>query len=293
MLNLMNYQKHLVSVCIPSYNGSKYLAAALESVEQQTYENIEILVSDDGSTDDTLPLLNVFAKRTKYPFIILKHSPSGIGANWNNAMKHSKGEYIKFLFQDDLLLPNCIEEMVSVLDTEKEIGLVASKRSIIIQEEETKEIKDWFENYSNLQSSLELTKENRYLLDRSFFKQPHFNLIPVNKIAEPSGILFRKSLIKEIGCFREDMIQVLDIEFYNRVLKKSKIAILNKSLFAFRLHREQASAVNIGQDDPDIYMYKRILFQQFFWLLNSENKQKLLDMFIPFGGKLFRKLRKF
>lgn len=289
----MSKVNFLVSVCIPTYNGAKYLAAALESVEQQTYKKIEIIVSDDDSKDETLQILNSFAQKTKFPFKVFKHIPSGIGANWNNTIKHAKGEYIKLIFQDDLLYSTCIEEMVAVLDTEKKVGLVAAKRSIIIEGEETQEIKEWIKNYGDLQTSLEVSSENRYMLDQTFFKQFHFGLQPVNKIAEPSGILFRKSLVKEIGDFREDLIQILDVEFYNRALKKTKIVILNKSLFAFRLHQDQASVVNIGKDEKDIYIYKRILFKHFFWLLNSENKQQLLDMFNPFFGRGFRKMRKF
>lgn len=289
----MNYQNHLVSVCIPTYNGAKYLAAALESVEQQTYKNIEILVSDDDSKDETLHILNAFAQKTKFPFVVLKHTPSGIGANWNNSINHAKGKYIKFLFQDDVLLSNCVEEMVAVLDTEKEIGLVAAKRSIIIEGEETKEIKEWLKNYSNLQATLILSNDNNYLLDRTFFKQVHFGLQPVNKIGEPSGILFRKSLVKEIGDFREDMIQILDVEFYNRILKKYKIAIINKELYAFRIHAMQATNLNKGRDQEDFILYKKILFSDFFWYLNSNVKQQLLDAFIPFTGKIFRKFRKF
>ena len=283
----------LVSICIPTYNAAKYLVAALESVEQQTYKNIEILVSDDDSKDETLQILNSFAQKTKFPFKVFEHIPSGIGANWNYTIKHAKGEYIKFLFQDDLLYATCIEEMVAVLDNDKAIGLVAAKRSVIVEGEETHEIQEWIKNYGDLQKSLMINNENRYLLDQTFFKQAHFGLQPVNKIAEPSGILFRKSLIKEIGDFREDMIQVLDVEFYNRVLKKTRIIIINKPLFAFRIHMDQASAVNLGKDREDILIYKRILFKHYFWLLSSENKQQLLDMFDPFLGRVFRKIRKF
>lgn len=289
----MDHQNPLVSICIPTCNGAKYLTAALESVEQQTYKNIEILVSDDASKDETLNILNSFKQITKIPFIVLKHQPSGIGANWNNSIKHANGKYIKFLFQDDLLHATCIEEMVTVLETEKDVGLVGAKRSIIIEGEESKENKEWLDNYSDLQRSLKPLNPNRYVLDRTYFKQSSFSLHPENKIGEPSGVLLRKFLVKQIGYFREDMIQILDVEFYNRVLKKSKIVILNKPLFTFRLHNDQATAMNLRKDENDIFIYKKILFKHFFWLLNTDAKQKLLDMFIPFGGKLFRKFRKF
>lgn len=284
--------KYLVSICIPTYNGAKYLGAALESIEQQTYRNLEIVISDDVSQDETLHILETYSRKTNFPIRILKHDPSGIGANWNNCVKNANGAYIKFLFQDDLLAPPCIEKMVAVLSTNKEIGLVSAKRKIIIEGEETKEVKEWLQHYGDLQSGMELGDNEMYVLDRTFFKDPLFTMTAKNFIGEPSGILFRKSLIAEVVYFREDMIQILDVEFYNRVLKKSKIAILNKKLYSFRIHGNQATSSNTGKDEEDLLLYKKLLLKQYFWCLNSNLKQQLLDLFFPFGGRVFRKLRK-
>lgn len=289
----MNYQNNLVSVCIPTYNGAKYLEAALGSVEQQTYKNIEVIISDDNSQDNTISIVESFKNKVIFPVHIYHHNPSGIGANWNNSLKHADGVYIKFLFQDDLLYPTCIEEMVLVFEKEKKIGLVSAKRDILIEGEITLENSKWIKAYKDLQLKLTLTSNNLYILNKSFFSKPEFLLNPLNKIGEPSGILFRKSLLGEIGFFREDMIQILDLEFYNRVLKKHEIAIINKELYAFRIHAMQATNINKGSYQEDFTLYKKILFSDYFWYLNSNVRQHLLDTYTPLMGKIFRKFRKF
>ena len=108
-------EKPLVSVCIPTYNGSEYIVEALESVLNQTYKNIEIIVSDDKSSDKTLDLVRQCAKTSKFPIVIYTNEFRGIGNNWNNSIKKANGKYIKFLFQDDILLPNCIDLMCKSL----------------------------------------------------------------------------------------------------------------------------------------------------------------------------------
>lgn len=285
--------KKLVSICIPTFNGEKFIEEALESAINQTYANLEIVVSDDASKDETIKLIEKFKEKTNIPIHIHHHEPIGIGANWNNCIKYAKGEYIKFLFQDDVLYPSCIEEMVLVMNSGIYVGLVSAKRDILIEGPEPFEIKSWMDLHKDLQLKLRPNSDNLFFLDNSFFKNSNFLQHPYNKVGEPSGILFRKYLLQEIGFFREDMIQILDVEFYNRVLKKYKIAIINRKLYAFRIHALQATSLNNGKDQEDLTLYNKILFSDFFWYLNISAKQRLLDNFKPFIGKIFRKLHNF
>src|SRR5690606_34276938 len=117
--------KPLVSICIPTYNGEAFIAEALESAIQQSYPNLEIVVSDDASQDGTLALVERFKARTPIPIYVYKHEPQGIGANWNYCVTKAKGAYIKFLFQDDVLEPDCISKMMQFMSSSK-VGLVYS-----------------------------------------------------------------------------------------------------------------------------------------------------------------------
>ncbi len=264
----------LVSVCIPTYNGAAFLQEALDSVMVQTYKNLEVIISDDGSKDGSWELLQSFRESVLYPVHLVQHAPSGIGANWNHTLALSKGTYIKFLFQDDILEPSCIEKMVSFMETNKTYGLVASKRDFISETTGDPHIEAWIEQYKNLQC--QFSNEGEILhLDRTLFARDDFMKSPLNKIGEPPTTLFRKVILDEIGYFDERLKQVLDYVFYYRVLKKYPIAILPEKLVKFRIHPNQATNVNRSQSIPDYEEYDKILYQEFIDLLHPWEQHRL------------------
>lgn len=105
---------------IPTYNQAKLLRLTVESVLAQTYPAVEIIVVDDGSTDDTTTAMAQFAGLVTY----IKQTNQGPGAATITGMRVASGDYISFLDHDDLLMPTKIERQVQVLDTRPEIGLV-------------------------------------------------------------------------------------------------------------------------------------------------------------------------
>ncbi|MCH8118221.1 MAG: glycosyltransferase family 2 protein [Planctomycetes bacterium] len=102
----------LVSVIIPTYNRSHVICKAIESVLQQTYQNIELIVVDDGSTDDTPSRLAVYGQRVR----VLRQDNSGPSVARNRGVETSHGEILAFLDSDDLWLPTKIEQQVHVLE---------------------------------------------------------------------------------------------------------------------------------------------------------------------------------
>ncbi|AXP79278.1 Putative glycosyltransferase EpsE [Mariniflexile rhizosphaerae] len=281
--------KPLVSICIPTYNGAQFIAEAMQSVIAQTYPNLEIIVSDDASIDNTLVIIQQLKQKTSIPINIYHHKPNGIGANWNNCIKNANGKYIKFLFQDDILNPICIEDMVQVLEANKSIALVASKRELIVETSYlNEETEKWIKGYGNLQEALQLPLKNGMrILDRQLFKSDLFLCSPLNKVGEPSVTLFRKDLLKKTGYFREDLKQILDYEFYYRILKKYEIAILEKELVKFRLHQQQATNLNKGNDSSDYIAYDRIIYKEYFKFLNKEKQIDYLKKYNPFVKKYY------
>jgi glycosyltransferase involved in cell wall biosynthesis len=109
-----------VSIIIPTYNRSNLLRLTIESVLAQTYPNIEIIVVDDDSTDDTAAVIEQYAGRVIY----IKQANQGASVARNTGFQAASGEYINFLDDDDLLMPTKIERQVQVLDSHPEIGLV-------------------------------------------------------------------------------------------------------------------------------------------------------------------------
>ena len=279
-----------VSICIPTYNGEKYLQEALDSINQQTYRDFEVVVSDDASSDDTLKIIENFKNKVDFSVYIYKHKPSGIGANWNNTIKHAKGKYIKFLFQDDVLEPRCLEKMLKVLDNNPKVGLVASKREFIIDKVKNEATQQWLSEYGDLQQNI-LDNKNPQLITKKIFRHKDFINTPKNKIGEPSVVMFRRSLVDKIGFFDENLKQILDYEFWYRILKKYHIYIIDETLVKFRLHDMQATAVNSNVFILDYQLYPKILYNDYFWLLNYKYQKEFFFRYNKLG-KLLKKIKR-
>lgn len=116
----------LVSVIIPAYNADSFIAQTLESVLSQTYQNIEVLVVDDGSTDTTAEIVKSFAKKDSR-VTLLQQSNSGVAVARNLAYLHSKGEYIAPIDADDIWYPQNLEKQIECLTkSEPFVGVVYS-----------------------------------------------------------------------------------------------------------------------------------------------------------------------
>lgn len=272
-----------ISICIPTYKGASYIYEALESILVQDYKDLEVIISDDASKDDTLKIVREFKDKVDFPVHIFNHEPQGIGANWNHAILQSTGAYVKLLFQDDVLLPGCLKAMAQLLDTHPEIGMVSSKRKFMIEGDmQGKEIEDWLAKYKDLQAEFPGPHEPFLRLDKRIFSMKSFFESPLNKVGEPSVYMFRRSLYDQIGPFREDLKQILDYEFCYRLLKVSDIAILPEELAAFRLHAAQATNVNRCEDIPDYRVYEETLYSDYRMLLHPELRKKLMHKYHPF-----------
>ena len=112
----------MVSVVIPAYNCGDYIGEALESVVKQDYPRLEVIVVDDGSTDNTKDVVAAFnSDRVRYVYQSNSGGPSGPR---NTGIQHARGQYVAFLDADDIMLPGKIERAVQLLDREPALGLV-------------------------------------------------------------------------------------------------------------------------------------------------------------------------
>ncbi|MGE0021361.1 MAG: glycosyltransferase family 2 protein [Draconibacterium sp.] len=261
----------LVSVCIPTRNGAKYIEETLNCVYQQDYRPLELIISDDASSDETVEIILNTTAGWDITVAIYHHKPSGIGANWNNSVRKAKGKYIKFLFQDDLIYSNCISEMVAHSEKDESIGLTFCNRDII---GDLKDKEDWLHRHKNLSAKwndLKPIQEGKSLL-----KQPDFFKTPRNKIGEPTAVLLKRQCFDEIGFFSEELKQTLDYEYWYRILPKYKIGYINKKLAAFRLHNNQASHHNLSGIKNEYLIYYKSTHRSVFSYLSLNNKVKII-----------------
>ena len=103
----------VVSICIPTFNGSNTIEATLKSCLEQTYNSIEIIISDDNSSDETLSEISKF--NDSRIVVLPPHVSSGAANNWNRTISAARGRFIKMMGQDDLLSPNCIQTEIDTI----------------------------------------------------------------------------------------------------------------------------------------------------------------------------------
>lgn len=109
-------KKDLVSIIMPSYNASKYIGASIDSILNQTYNNLELLISDDHSSDpETIELLKQYAEKDKRIRLFLLPKNNGPGYARNNSIKEAKGRYIAFCDSDDRWMPDKLEKQIAFI----------------------------------------------------------------------------------------------------------------------------------------------------------------------------------
>ena len=230
-----------VSVCLPIYNGALYVRDAIQSIFNQTVIPQEIIVSDSGSSDGSEKIVREEARRAQAKLIILPTKTRGMVANWNSAIRAASGKYIKFLFQDDLLHSNCLEEMVKVAESDKRIGLVFSPRDLVVEPSvEDDWITRWLLQHQNLSAAFGNLKTNQpgsLLLRSSKLLQQ-----PLNKIGEPTAVLVRTDLFDKVGLFNENMCQLVDMEMWVRLMATSHVGYIPRALSSVRVHARQATS---------------------------------------------------
>ena len=130
----MDNNHPLVSVLVVTYNAGEYICETLDSIKSQTYDNIELIVSDDHSSDETVQLANEWIEKNKERFArtVVLHIDcnTGVSANYNRAVGACRGEWIKNVDGDDLLCDNCVEDNIKYISEHPECKLVFSNVSI-------------------------------------------------------------------------------------------------------------------------------------------------------------------
>lgn len=259
----IKHSQPLVTICIPTYNGEIFVKEAIASALWQTYSNIEIILSDDNSSDRTVEIAKSLKQKTSFDFSIVEHSQYGLAHNWNFCISQAKGKYIKFLFQDDILEPTAIEEMVNLAEQDEEIGLVFSPRRIFSNTGDTNydsnflmlhEAKDVHKAWSTLKL---IQSGQQLLLDPNILDNP------INKIGEPSTVLIRKDVFEKVGLFNSEFCQIVDLEMWLRIMSQYKVGFVDKVLSHFRIHSQQQTRRNVALKDAIFLDYQK-LFQTIY-----------------------------
>ena len=120
-----------VSVGMPVFNGENYLEKAIEAVLAQTFDNLELVISDNASTDGTPDICRRYVHMDSRVRYLRNESNVGAALNYNYAFRHSRGEYFKWAAHDDIILPTFLERCIEILDASPEVVLCFSRATII------------------------------------------------------------------------------------------------------------------------------------------------------------------
>ena len=219
----------LVSVVIPVFNGTNFLAEAVDSVFGQTYSNLELIVVDDGSSDGTWDLIRSFGNRVHG----IRKDNGGVATALNRGIESASGQYIAWLSHDDLFKPEKIELQVSLLDCVSDAAACYTDYSIIGPDRTV--LRDittpWFPR----------TEMLRILFGNMF--------------VNGSTMVIRSDCFRQVGLFREDLRYTQDAEMWLRILRHWEIARVPEILGLQRTHPQQGSQDRGPHVEEECRMY--------------------------------------
>lgn len=245
----------IMTVCIPLYNGKAYILAAVESVLRQGRADVEILVSDDGSTDDSLSLLRPYVDRGQVK-VYRNPTPSGMVGNWNHCASLVKTPYFTILHQDDMHAPGFLDETTAFLEREPSVGIVFPDRNTI-------------DRHGNVVVDDKASMRKKFLSPdptRMTEVWPSADLasrlLSGNLLCCPAAV-YRTEAFSKLGPFDARFRFVQDWEYWLRAcFREVTIATISRPLFLYRAHDANATVGN--KKDLNKYVERKQLLDWAF-----------------------------
>ncbi|RJQ53966.1 MAG: glycosyltransferase [Desulfobacteraceae bacterium] len=204
-----------VSVVIPTFNRGWIIKEAIESVLRQNYPNFELIVVDDGSTDDTALILDHYGDR----IVSIRQENAGVSAARNRGIREASGELIAFLDSDDLWLPGKLKRQAEFLE--------ADPGACICQTEEV-----WIRNGCRVNPKNKHRKESGIIFERSL----------ALCLVSPSAVMIRRRLFDEVGLFDENLPACEDYDLWLRIGCRYPVYLIEEPLIVKRGgHADQLS----------------------------------------------------
>jgi glycosyltransferase involved in cell wall biosynthesis len=212
-----------VSVCIPVRNGGAFLPLAVDSVLSQSYDDMELIIVDNCSTDGTAEWLERKSAETAGIRFFRNATDIGLARNFNACLSYATGDYLKFLCADDLLLPGSLRRMADALDADPAATLAVGARRLIDDKGATLTVQRYARK--NIHVGGEQT------ISRCLFGK--------NYIGEPSAVMFRRSAAGRR--FSESFPHLIDLEMWFHLLEQGRLISLAQEVCAVRQHAAQMS----------------------------------------------------
>lgn len=198
-----------VSIVLPTFNQANYLRFALDSIFRQTFRDFELIVVNDGSTDDTRDVLNSYLRH--HDFIVIDQENRKLPRALNTGFRRATGEYLTWTSSDNILLPDMLEVLVEALDSNPDIGMVYADWEIIDEQ-------------GRIVEQVETLDYDPDLLMRLNFVNACF--------------LYRRACQERVGLYDHDYMYVEDWEYWHRISQHFEMLRVPKVLYQYRTHRD-------------------------------------------------------
>lgn len=207
----------LVSIILPNYNNAKYVGEAIESVLSQTYTNWELIVIDDGSTDNSVEIIQKYAAQDERIKWLINATNKGVSASRNEGLKRYRGEFICFLDSDDVFLPNKLTDQVACLQQNENIDLVYSDQ--LVGDEK-----------------LSIIRKNEYFIPSIDLRE----FMAIRNLFSTLCVLLRRKLVEQVGYFDTQLAGGEDWDYWIRCSEKTPFIHLRTDTAIYRQHAAQS-----------------------------------------------------
>ena len=244
----------MISVIIPAFNVERFIKDALDSVLTQTYKKMEIVVVDDGSTDDTKLILEDYARYIRT--IVQKNE--GVAAARNRGIAETHGEYIAFLDGDDVWFSNKLERQVNLFGMKSEVGLVSGQYECI---DEVGEL------MGGGHSSLVCQFDRPVSL--------YDELLAKGNPIWTSSVIVKRQLLNEVGLFDVTKRRSQDYDMWIRLSEKNKFYVMSDKVGKYRLVRKSLTHGSIRSE----YEAQLEILKKHSWRFEARDYRKRLGSF--------------
>lgn len=237
----------MVSVVIPTHNRADLLPRAIKSVQAQTYQDLEIIVVSDGSTDNTKEVVEALSKEDSRIRFVEYHPGRGGNIARNTGIENAAGEYVAFLDDDDEFFPTKLEKQVAVMESDPEIGLVYTGVKILY-------INEKVSYASKARNCGDLSRE--ILLD--------------NHIGTTSTVMLKKEVIAKSGMFDVALKALQDFDLWIRVCQHCKVGVVPEELINYYNYTNSTQVSASTQKYIDAFAYINNKYADLFAELSPE-----------------------
>ncbi len=242
-----------ISVIFSFYNDAKYLNDSIGSVLNQSFQDFELVIIDNGSTDNSFEIANEYAKKDQRIKILRsRENYFGGGINLTKLLKETKGEYIKLFCADDILIENCLEKEINFLEQNPQY--IAGFANMTVVDE------DGQDRNKTMRCVI---KNNRFeYLNHIFYNNSPFTF--------PSAIVKKSALTKTISSDIR-LVHFFDVKIWVEILKQGEVFVIEENLVKYRTRKNQGNVSNItrSQEKAKAYAFEMHLFYEEFFKIND------------------------